>query len=450
MTEQTTDNVMKTHTRQGGGHSKPQGNRKEEVANLTCYKCGIKGHRARKCYKKVWCNYCRNNTHAESLCKKKGGQDGARKVAEEQDGGEGDHLFMAKHVKSERPPLNVKTKGIMVGAGATSHIVNDINKFQNFDSSFQPETHCVELADGSKCSGMAQQRGTAVIHLLDNAGRQHTAQLRDTLYMPSYPHDIFSVARASNGGATITFKKGESRMVTKGGSRFDIHETGNLYYLPTVEKDVDQCNVCHDIQTWHQILGHCNFEDVKRLQGVVKGMEIKGGTVGLDQSCDLCTQGKFTQTSNREPDKKAKKPLELVHTDLAGSMPTPSKEGHRYVQSFTDDYSGTILVYFLKSKSDTVQATERFLADIAPYGEIKCIRSDNGTEFTSRDFQALLTKNRIRHETSAPYSPHQNGTAERGWRTLYDMSRCLLIESGLPDELWNYAVQTSAYVRNRC
>lgn len=32
----------------------------------------------------------------------------------------------------------------------------------------------------------------------------------------------------------------------------------------------------------------------------------------------------------------------------------------------------------------------------------------------------------------------------------YEMSRCLLIESGLPDKLWNHAVQTSAYVRNRC
>lgn len=68
-----------------------------------------------------------------------------------------------------------------------------------------------------------------------------------------------------------------------------------------------------------------------------------------------------------------------------------------------------------------------FMADIAPYGEVKCIRSDNGTEFMSRDFQALITENKIRHETSAPYSLHQNGTAERGWRTLYDMSRCLLI-----------------------
>lgn len=159
----------------------------------------------------------------------------------------------------------------------------------------------------------------------------------------------------------------------------------------------------------------------------------------------MYTKGKFCQSRNRESDIKAKKPLELVHTDLAGPMPRPSIEEYRYSQSFTDDHSGTILVYFLKSKSDAVKATEKFLADLTPYRDIKCIRSDNGTEF-----KALLTKNRIRHETSAPYSPHQNGTAERGWRTIYEMSRGLLMQSKLPEKLWNNAMQTSAYVRNRC
>lgn len=277
----------------------------------------------------------------------------------------------------------MRMKGIMVDAGATSHIINDIGKFKSFDDSFQPESHSVELADGTKCSGMAQRRGTTLIDLLDNAERQHKAQLRDALYMPSYPHAIFSVARATNGGATITFKKGDSCMVTKDGSRFDIHESVNLYYLPTVEENVDQCKGCHDMQTWHEILGHCNYEDVQKLQGVVKGMKIKGNTVRPAQLCEVCTQGKFSQTRNREPDSKAKEPLQLVHTDLAGPMPTPSIEGYRYAQSFTDDYSGTMFVYFLKSKSDAVQATEKFLGDIAPYGEVKCIRSDNGTEFTS-------------------------------------------------------------------
>lgn len=450
-TAESTDNVMKTHIKHNKQNmNKHFDNKRHEDVSVTCYRCGIKGHKARQCTRKVWCSYCRSNTHKESLCKKKGEQDGARKVAEKEQEDDDDHLFMAKHTKTERPADNIKKKGIMVDGGATSHIVNDVSKFVSFDETFQPETHAVELADGTKCNGIAQRRGTAVIHLLDSTGRQHRAQLRQALYMPSYPQDIFSVARAANGGATVTFKKENSHMITKDGSRFDIHESGNLYYLSTVEQSVDKCKVSHDIQTWHEIMGHCNYEDVQKLQGVVKGMVIEGSVVRPTKTCEVCTKGKFTQSRNREPDRKATKPLQLVHTDLAGPMRTPSIEGHRYAQSFTDDYSGTMFVYFLKAKSDAVHATERFLADIAPYGEVKCVRSDNGTEFTTKDFQELLTKNRIRHEKSAPYSPHQNGTAERGWRTLYEMGRCLLIESELPDELWNYAVQTAAYVRNRC
>ena len=61
-----------------------------------------------------------------------------------------------------------------------------------------------------------------------------------------------------------------------------------------------------------------------------------------------------------------------------------------------------------------------------------------------------MVRNEIHQEFSAPYSPHQNSEAERAWRTLFDMARCLLLEAGLPKELWNYAVRTSAYIRKRC
>ena len=132
---------------------------------------------------------------------------------------------------------------------------------------------------------------------------------------------------------------------------------------------------------------------------------------------------------------KSKVPLELVHTDLAGPTTPAGTEGFKYALSFTDDYSGACFVYFLKNKSDTVVATEKFLADSAPFGKVKCIRSDNGTECASQAFRSLLRKNRIRHDMSAPYSPHQNGTAERYWRTLFEMGRCLLLEAKLPKEL---------------
>lgn len=89
-----------------------------------------------------------------------------------------------------------------------------------------------------------------------------------------------------------------------------------------------------------------------------------------------------------------------------------SCEGLRYSIVFTDDFSGAVTVYFLNNKSDAAKATEKFLADVAPYGTRKCMRSDGGGEFISREFESLLLKNGIRHEGYCPNSPHQNCTAE--------------------------------------
>ena len=186
------------------------------------------------------------------------------------------------------------------------------------------------------------------------------------------------------------------------------------------------------------------------MQDVVEGMQIKSKFDKSKLNCEICTQGKFAQSRNREPDVRAKAALQLIHTDLADPIDPVTKEGFKYTLAFTDDYSGTVSVYSLKAKSDTVKATEIIIADVAPYGSVKCIRSDNGTEFTGQEFQSLLTKHSIRHEFSAPYSPHQNGTAERIWRTLFDMARCMLIESNLPMKLWTYAVRIAAVIRNRC
>lgn len=55
---ESSDNVMKTHVKEGRGPTKAYtGNKKDEDANVTCYRCGIKGHKARKCTRKVWCGF---------------------------------------------------------------------------------------------------------------------------------------------------------------------------------------------------------------------------------------------------------------------------------------------------------------------------------------------------------------------------------------------------------
>ena len=143
-------------------------------------------------------------------------------------------------------------------------------------------------------------------------------------------------------------------------------------------------------------------------------------------------------------------PLELVHTDLSGPIGPTSRDGFKYSIAFTDDFSGAVAVYFLKSKNDTVRATEKFLAGVAPYGTVKCMRSDGGGEFISKEFEFLLKKNGIQHEKSCPNSPHQNCTAERHWITLFELGRCLLTQGNVSKEFWPYAVMAAAHIHNRC
>ena len=52
---------------------------------------------------------------------------------------------------------DTKRKGLMVDAGATSHIITHFTKIKRFNDSFQAKLHCVDLADGSKSSGVRKR-----------------------------------------------------------------------------------------------------------------------------------------------------------------------------------------------------------------------------------------------------------------------------------------------------
>ncbi|KAL0431577.1 UNVERIFIED_CONTAM: Retrovirus-related Pol polyprotein from transposon TNT 1-94 [Sesamum radiatum] len=66
---------------------------------------------------------------------------------------------------------------------------------------------------------------------------------------------------------------------------------------------------------------------------------------------------------------------------------------------------------------------------------IKAVRSDRGGEYGA-PFEEFCSKFGIIHQTTAPYSPQSNGIAERKNRTLKEMMNAMLINSGLPQNLW--------------
>lgn len=82
--------------------------------------------------------------------------------------------------------------------------------------------------------------------------------------------------------------------------------------------------------------------------------------------------------------------------------------------------------------------------------QVLTLRSDNGTEYVNKELEDFLkSKGIIQHQTTARYTPEQNGAAERLNRTLMDRIRAMLGDSGLSKELWAEAACTANYIRNR-
>ena len=102
--------------------------------------------------------------------------------------------------------------------------------------------------------------------------------------------------------------------------------------------------------------------------------------------------------------------------------------GARYFLTFIDDFSRFTFVYLIKEKSEVIDKFKDFLHFVKnQYGKsIKVLRSDNGGEYVSNEFSNLLRNNGIKHETTIPYTPEQNGVAERKNRSLQEMANCML------------------------
>ena len=168
--------------------------------------------------------------------------------------------------------------------------------------------------------------------------------------------------------------------------------------------------------------------------------------------CESCVEGKM----QRKPIKpvgeiRSKRKLQCVHSDVCGPMPTESIGGRKYFVTFIDDYSRCCTVYFMRHKSEVLDKFKEFeAATTTDSGQKVCtLRSDNGGEYVSQELETYLKSKGIRHKLTVPYSPQQNGVAERMNRTLMESARSMLAHAGLPDSYWAEAVATAAYLRNR-
>jgi len=148
---------------------------------------------------------------------------------------------------------------------------------------------------------------------------------------------------------------------------------------------------------------------------------------------------------------RAAKCFDIVHSDVWGISPAISHAQYKYSVTFIDDFNQYTWIYFLRAKSKVLSVFQNFVAYIDNQFStcIKMLRSDSNGEYMSHEFHDFLHHKGIVSQCSCPYTPQQNGVAERKNRHLLDVVRILLLESYVPSKFWVEALSTAVYLINR-
>ena len=104
-------------------------------------------------------------------------------------------------------------------------------------------------------------------------------------------------------------------------------------------------------------------------------------------------------------------PWSRIHIDYAGPF-----KGEMFLV-VVDAYSKWLDVHCMKSTTSTA-TVEKLREIFAIHGLPTTLVSDNGSNFTSSEFEEFMKRNGIKHIKVAPYHPASNGLAERAVRSF--------------------------------
>ncbi|KAH9618858.1 hypothetical protein KSS87_009464, partial [Heliosperma pusillum] len=393
---------------------KAKGRKETNVARVKCYNCGKKGHFARDCSEPKKVPFL-IHSHELFVCS---------------------HALVANSLPNW-----------IVDSGASKHIVRDRDGFVDFHR-FPVGSQTVMLGNGSTEDVLGV--GTYQIKLRGG----NVLLLHDALYAPGVQCCLVSVISLLKLGFVFNFTSSSldilyhddvfGRGILNNG--FFVLDLDDFYdnssFALVSRFDVDSESV-----KWHARLGHIGQERMNRL--AKDGLLDKLTRVKLP-ICEPCLAGK----ASKKPFSKASRastPLELIHSDICGPLNVKARHGATYFLTFIDDYSRFGYVYLLSHRYEALDTFKRFVTEVENQLErkVKTLRTDRGREYLSDMFEGFCGEKGIRRQLTIPYTPQQNGVAERRNRTLLDMVRSMMAQANLPISYWGDALLTATYILNR-
>jgi hypothetical protein len=454
---------------------------KKDKKKGSCFYCGKEGHYKRECRKFLaeQAKTDENDTETQGS-RTEGGQDKGRHShtaspanhRPEQSREEPRAWAVSHQVqKVTEGTEGTRTDPWYLDSAATSHMTNCKDLF----TTIKQVKDTVTVADGRQLA--TQGQGTIRVRF-----EGEWVQVHQVLYVPGLQGNLLSVGQLAERGIMCLFSSEGAYLRRAGemlayarriGRNYVLYPQGAHEALMTIGQDNGQDSGQNDGQDngedrgrdagqivtsqekepdaytlWHRRLGHAGEEKMKLFQTNVEG--IPALVPGQRRTCETCALTKSAKTINRDASEHTERPLQRVYTDFWGPFGVPTPSGARYILTFTDDYTRRSWIYLTRTRTELYNRFREWqmTAERQSNEELQAIRCDNAGEYLALAAR-LRQENGVVFEFTTPYTPEQNGVAERLNRTLTTKVRAMLAEAELPQWLWGEAAYAACYLHNR-
>ncbi|GHJ90073.1 hypothetical protein NliqN6_6475 [Naganishia liquefaciens] len=316
----------------------------------------------------------------------------------------GSQIFHAQHSDN--------TIRFLLDLGATEHICGDRSAFTNLRKAAVPRTF-------QTVSGVTRAEEVGDIVVVGSHAGNLT--ITDVYHIPGCPNLLsYGLMIKRKWDIRVTEDGGVMRVGGLKGLMYHLRTTGTQGALRLVEFSllnkrpdsgiataaeatvatafITATHTKDTLEQWHQRLGHKGVSGIRELAkiGLIEITDDNNTTFRTDQ-CDTCAISKTARQSFSDVSVRGSKPLELVHSDIAGPF-VPGEKGYKYYITFIDDYTGTLTALPMTDK--TVNSTFSHFLNFKATMEkgwnspIKIFRTDGGSEYKRR-FGIFLNRNGI-------------------------------------------------------
>ncbi|CAN1176981.1 Retrovirus-related Pol polyprotein from transposon TNT 1-94 [Linum perenne] len=470
---------------------------------LRCRHCGENGHMQSTCRRRNFCNYCKRPGHINTDCRGKraaysigysGYGSSAPTAASVSSTGSSStsadiHNLVQEAIQQALPTaLNAAfaTFGVTgnsqlwhLDSACFNHMTGHSSGFQNYRPLHNAS---VQVANGQKLpiSGIGDIQ-TSV------------GSLRNTLHVPSLVPNLVSVGQLTDDGYVVSFSssgcyvqdqrtrrpiklgskversfflesfpsRGREAMASKKNKLLFLNNQSYLDDSINNSATLDSDSHCFSTQLssvnkwnlWHSRLGHPHSARLKfMIQHHV--LPVRLNLRDIDDSthyCTHCIEAKSSKQSFSSSETVIAHAFDLIHTDLWGPSPVPSRLGYKYFVLFVDLATRFTWIYWLRAKSELFTITKDFIQMVKTQFDktIKVFRSDPCGEYSSNALKELYKIHDIHYQMSCPGVSEQNGLVERKNRHVLELARAMLLQSHVPPTFWPEVVKTAVYLINR-